>query len=110
MDAVFQKNVEQYVAELLNKKNVEKAAKKTARDLIWQYRSEIKRLFKAGCSVEEICSVMAKAGVVLDRSYVNQMELELENWTYTLDFIKAIFVAVLLSTIIVALVLISTHR
>jgi hypothetical protein len=98
---VLETRVEECVKELLDKKNVEKTVEENARKLAFTYQSDIKKMLKAGCTVDEICLAMNRAGVILDSFYVREIEWRLE----ILSFLKLFSVSIVISFCVVLLFL-----
>lgn len=93
---VLETRVEECVKELLDKKNVEKTVEENARKLAFTYQSDIKKMLKAGCTVDEICLAMNRAGVILDSFYVREIERRLE----ILSFLKLFAVSIVISLLV----------
>ena len=101
MSEILETTVEECVKELLDKKNVEKTVEENARKLAFTYQSDIKKMLKAGCTVDEICLAMNRAGVILDSFYVREIERRLE----ILSFLKLFAVSIVISFCVVLLFL-----
>ena len=53
-------------------------------------------MLKAGCTVDEICLAMNRAGVILDSFYVREIERRLE----ILSFLKLFAVSIVISLLV----------